>query len=270
MILSLSKLGSSLALALVLAGASRGVQQTEAELKQAFDAIQKEYDVEFREMRKATEGLPREEAASIYADFFANVLPDFSERFAVIARANQGTPVAFDAWSRVISFGSTSSTRSERGSALLKEALDALTKDHIQSEALTGLASNLRYSADSLGEELVVTTLEDIAARTPHRSVEAAALFTLGAVLGDERAEGDPRLARAKTIFQQLRAEFAEVVGRDGRTYAEAAGAYLFALENLAVGKPCPDFTAVDVEGASFKLSDYKGKVVLLDFWGFW
>ena len=44
----------------------------------------------------------------------------------------------------------------------------------------------------------------------------------------------------------------------------------MFALENLVVGKACPDFGAVDAEGASFKLSDYKGKVVLVDFWGFW
>ena len=40
--------------------------------------------------------------------------------------------------------------------------------------------------------------------------------------------------------------------------------------KNLAVGMAVPDFTAKDIEGAEFKLSDYKGKVVLLDFWGFW
>ena len=38
----------------------------------------------------------------------------------------------------------------------------------------------------------------------------------------------------------------------------------------LSIGKVAPDFEAVDVEGVAFKLSDYRGKVVLLDFWGFW
>jgi cytochrome oxidase Cu insertion factor (SCO1/SenC/PrrC family) len=36
------------------------------------------------------------------------------------------------------------------------------------------------------------------------------------------------------------------------------------------VGDLAPDFEAKDVEGKPFKLSDYRGKVVVLDFWGFW
>jgi peroxiredoxin len=31
-----------------------------------------------------------------------------------------------------------------------------------------------------------------------------------------------------------------------------------------------PDFEAVDENGAAWKLSDYRGKVVVVDFWGNW
>jgi len=38
----------------------------------------------------------------------------------------------------------------------------------------------------------------------------------------------------------------------------------------FGIGNQAPDFTAVDGDAVSFKLSDYRGKVVVLDFWGYW
>jgi cytochrome oxidase Cu insertion factor (SCO1/SenC/PrrC family) len=35
-------------------------------------------------------------------------------------------------------------------------------------------------------------------------------------------------------------------------------------------GELAKEITGEDVDGQPFKLSDYRGKVVVLDFWGFW
>jgi cytochrome oxidase Cu insertion factor (SCO1/SenC/PrrC family) len=36
------------------------------------------------------------------------------------------------------------------------------------------------------------------------------------------------------------------------------------------IGTLAPEIAGEDMDGAFFKLSDYRGKVVLLDFWGHW
>ena len=44
----------------------------------------------------------------------------------------------------------------------------------------------------------------------------------------------------------------------------------LFTLQNLSVGKTCPEIELTDLDQKPVKLSDYKGKVVVLDFWATW
>jgi hypothetical protein len=38
----------------------------------------------------------------------------------------------------------------------------------------------------------------------------------------------------------------------------------------LEIGKVAPEIEGEDIDGQRFKLSDYRGKVVVLDFWGNW
>lgn len=37
-----------------------------------------------------------------------------------------------------------------------------------------------------------------------------------------------------------------------------------------SVDKPAPDIVGIDADGQRFHLSDYRGKVILLDFWASW
>jgi cytochrome oxidase Cu insertion factor (SCO1/SenC/PrrC family) len=38
----------------------------------------------------------------------------------------------------------------------------------------------------------------------------------------------------------------------------------------LEIGNVAPDIVGEDLDGKQFKLSDYRGKVVVIDFWGNW
>jgi len=41
-------------------------------------------------------------------------------------------------------------------------------------------------------------------------------------------------------------------------------------VDGLAVGSKAPEIQGQDVAGVPFKLSDYQGRIVILDFWGEW
>lgn len=54
------------------------------------------------------------------------------------------------------------------------------------------------------------------------------------------------------------------------RTFAEAEDDLLQTIRHATVGATPPDVVGVGLDGAPDALSDYRGKVVLLDFWATW
>ena len=43
-----------------------------------------------------------------------------------------------------------------------------------------------------------------------------------------------------------------------------------YKVTHLVVGCEAPEINGVDQDGKKFRLSDYRGKVVLMPFWGIW
>ncbi|MHC4449715.1 MAG: hypothetical protein ACYS0E_06185 [Planctomycetota bacterium] len=75
----------------------------------------------------------------------------------------------------------------------------------------------------------------------------------------------------AEKLFLACQKDYADVPLWGGRTtVGKRAEGSLFEARNLVVGKEAPDIEGEDIEGVAFKLSDYRGKVIFLDFWGDW
>ena len=74
----------------------------------------------------------------------------------------------------------------------------------------------------------------------------------------------------AKYFERILASEEMSAVAYYRETMGKAAKNNLFELRNLSIGKVAPDIVGEDVDGTPMKLSDYRGKVVVLDFWGDW
>jgi peroxiredoxin len=81
----------------------------------------------------------------------------------------------------------------------------------------------------------------------------------------------EPAPARnGKPLTAQGRRGIEESLARRNKTLGQEAEHRLDAMLNLAVGKTAPEIDGVDFDGKPLKLSDYRGKVVVLVFWGSW
>jgi hypothetical protein len=175
-------------------------------------------------------------------------------------------------------------------------AFDLILRDHIRSDKLGPLCQRVSYGFCKEYE----TFLRVVTAKNPHRTVQAIASLSLGHFLNNRQQRldlcreqpgtakefaglyGDAYLAqllrqdRAKagieieSVLKQAVERYGDVRlpgGADDDTVGKRAEAALFQIRNLAVGKDAPDIEGEDQDGKRFKLSDYRGKVVLLDFW---
>ena len=82
-----------------------------------------------------------------------------------------------------------------------------------------------------------------------------------------ERAEVRAQVTR---MAQLVADEYSDVEVFAGDTGGEAIQPVLYALENLAIGSVLPEAGAQRVGGDRESLSQYRGSVLLLDFWATW
>lgn len=80
----------------------------------------------------------------------------------------------------------------------------------------------------------------------------------------------DAQNQRTASILESVIQQYGDVKFQGRETFGEKAASELFELTQLQVGMTVPEIEGEDLDGIPFKLSDYRGKVVMLDFWGHW
>jgi peroxiredoxin len=122
-----------------------------------------------------------------------------------------------------------------------------------------------------------------LAQNTKSREIRGAALFAIldyevdavdrpppgTALSADEVAA---RFAAATDKLTRLASEYAgvNVSTRLGDSVSEAARKKIFFIDRLTVGNTAPDFECALLDGKKANLSDFRGNVVVLDFWTTW
>ncbi|MEO6710676.1 MAG: hypothetical protein ABI054_01230 [Planctomycetota bacterium] len=236
-----------------------GQNPAPAEPAQKLERMKETLETELADLRaRMNEASTVEENDALYEDY-KTLIRDACKEARELAEATAGTETAAEAWSFVLSHAPQIGNKE-----LAIVALDALVDKHLASPAWKDIAANL----GDMGLEgtRVEKTLRTLIEKSPHKNVQAAAMFSLGVLLGEK--EDKALQAEGLALLRRVQKDFADV--KEAKSYLARAEATLFKIEKLQPGMPCPDFQATDEAGAKFKLSDYKGKVVLVDFWGYW
>jgi hypothetical protein len=184
--------------------------------------------------------------------------PNFDPKFLELAAKHPKDPVALDALVWVGSHATGPTTQQGKALAILR-------RDHIRSEKLDIVCRNLIYSSvpDADAEQF----LREVLGNNPHQGVRGQACLALGILLKSRAGANKDAASEAEKLLERAATKYGDLSG--GRVGERAKGE-LFELRFLAVGKKAPEIEGEDADGKRFNLSDYRGRVVVLDFWGNW
>lgn len=222
-------------------------------------------------------------------------------RFLELARKYPRTSAACDALVWIVGQGRVGpdyfpSSRSE----LAGEAMDRLVQDHVEERRVGVLCRSLVVYPSPLRD----TFLRKVYEKATNREVRGYACLSLAEYLAAKskavagaRSRGqanrpenvDPAFTayaehirtadavalsrEAETLFERTIREYGDFsISRGGQkiTFAQLAESGLRGLRQIGVGKAAPEIEGEDVDGKPLRLSDYRGKVVMLVIMGEW
>ncbi|MBI2929121.1 MAG: redoxin domain-containing protein [Verrucomicrobia bacterium] len=220
-----------------------------------------------------------------------------TSRCLELVEKNPGDPIALEALTQVVTLEYWLNTHTSHPGwgkdSRQARAIALLLRDHLQSDLLGETCKRVHFGFRQECETFLRAVLE----KNPHREVRGQACLRLAQFLANRRErlellKGQPELARryeglygkdylealrrqdraqvmqeAEAFYERARDSFSDVKLPYGELVGEAAKTELFEIRHLAVGKETPDIEGVDQDGGQLKLSDYRGKVVLLYFW---
>jgi hypothetical protein len=197
-----------------------------------------------------------------------------------LAKADPSSDVGFKACQWILSRYTPDDNEQSKAAAGL------VTQHHAANpkvgELVAMLGQSALYSEAGLGK-VAMTLLDAVAEKNKDKTtlgqVAMARAWMAKKAYSDAESKGAKNLDELAAVAERALEGVAKGYGEcklllpfreEKKTLAETVKPELYELRNLRVGKPAPEIEGEDVDGKKFKLSDYKGKVVMLDFWADW
>lgn len=246
------------------AGAQDKTKDTEAKkpasAAEEYKTLTTEYNLARQKLIAEYRAAPAgEEKTKKLAEVFG-VGGKFAARFVALAKKDLKDTVAFDSLGWVV--------RYVRGGDEVGTAFELLQKHFLDNPKISTFLQAAVRSTSEQARPFLAAVLEN----NKQKSLHAQACFALASHLKrrGERGGGAKVVAESEKYFQRVVDEFADVRGGRGTLGLQAKAELADINGPRGIGKVAPEIEAEDLDGVTFKLSDYRGKVVVIDFWGNW
>ena len=194
---------------------------------------------------------------------------EYSRLLGEFAKQHLNSPAAFDALIDLCRIVSVPSAPPECD-ASLELAAELICSRFADRQRLTRALWNMRGTQLPNGLSL----LQRVSETTKKRDIRGIASYC--AAISMSTLDDPAKQQRASELLEQISQDYADVIyhcsdpEHPEHQIGNEAREALYNLKNLSVGKPAMDIVGQDINGLEFKLSDYRGKVVIVDFWASW
>lgn len=253
---------------LLLQGALAQLSLAQADEKRSrrerFEGLKAEYDRKFEEFKKAAQKSTGEaDAAEVRK--LRPTAKDYCNRFMALANENAADDVACDALVWVVEHHDQRESLQQ-----LEEAIGLIAKHHLATPKLKEIIPALAYSHSKPAVVLAEALIE----KGGNREVRGyacmfSAIGRYAQFEGKFEDKDDKHLAEIRTLLLRVQKDYPDIQ-LDNKRFGRIAEGLLFELAHLIPGKVAPDIEGADLTGKKMKLSDHRGKVVVLVFWGSW
>src|SRR5205823_15107263 len=182
---------------------------------------------------------------------------EVAARILKLGEDNAKEAVGFDAAAWIV--------QNIRGGPDMDKALKLLAANHVDNPKIGQVCSGLVYADSPEAEKLLRTVLERNPG--PGHAAQGLACYGLASYLKNHAPRSGDKAEKlskeSESLFERAAEKYADVKVYGTRTVADLAKGELFEIRNLAIGKTAPDIEGEDIDGKKFKLSDYRGKVVV-------
>ncbi|MCA8971800.1 MAG: hypothetical protein KDC95_18580 [Planctomycetes bacterium] len=188
----------------------------------------------------------------------------FRPRFEAFAKEHHGTDAGLDAELWLLS-----GTWWSREKGTMHGEADAVTARILEAYPDSPRLGELLDKDYVYSRDAKIALCERFLEKERPVAVRAAAHLCLGKAFAREKSEESK--AASRKHFEALSSDFATVPYKS-TTYGAMASAFLAPhnAKSLVVDMPAPEITGIGLDGKPMKLSDFRGKIVVLDFWGDW